>query len=144
MRAVLAAVVFATLANLADADARTTETAAEARAAGTLTCRMRTDLGLVVGTARVAACTFTAPDGLRRPYAALLPPRADGEGRRVLTWRVVTAEGRERMERLDGVFAGDASGDLRGPAATLAPLDAAGETSLRLAAHDSRIAAGAR
>ena len=144
MRAVLAAVVFATLSLATDADARTTDGAGEGRAAGTLTCRMRDDLGLVFGTARVAACTFVTGDGLRQPYAALLPPRAGEDGRRVMTWQVVTADGTSQAGLLDGAFAGDEAGRLRGPAALLAPLDAPGETSLRLAAHEVRVEVGAR
>ncbi len=143
MRALLAALVLAPLATTI-ADARTVAGAGDGRGIGTLTCRTRTDLGLVLGTARVAACSFVTANGRRQSYAALLPPRADEAGGRVLTWRVVTADGASRPGLLDGAFSGDVAGPLRGTAATLAPIDAAGETGLRLAADDGRVAIGAR
>lgn len=130
--AVLAATLLATVA-----DARTTD-AGEGRAAGTLTCRTRSDLGLVFGTARIATCTFVAQSGRRQRYAAILPPRATEAGPDLLTWRVVTADGSSRPNLLDGAFSGAPSGMLRGSAAILAPLGSEGEMHLRLAAQDVR------
>lgn len=141
--AALAAATFAAAPLATAADARTTDATGQGRAVGTLTCETRTDLGLVFGTARVAACTFVTEDGQRQPYAALLPPREGEAGPRILAWRVVTADGTSRPGLLDGSFSGDAAGALRGTAASLAPLDAAGETGLRLAA-ESRTEIGLR
>ncbi|MCP1549111.1 MULTISPECIES: DUF992 domain-containing protein [Methylorubrum] len=141
MRTILAALVAMTLATAADA--RTIDATAEGRVAGTLTCETRTDLGLVFGTARVAACTFVTGDGRRQPYAALLPPREGEAGPRILAWRVITADGTSRPGLLDGSFNGDAAGALHGTAARLAPLDATTETDLRLAA-ESRTEIGLR
>ncbi len=146
MRTILAALAVTTFAaaTLATAaDARTADATGEGRVAGTLTCETRTDLGLVFGTARIAACTFVTEDGQRQPYAALLPPREVEAGPHVLAWRVVTADGTSRPGFLDGSFNGDAAGALHGAAARLAPLDAVKETSLRLAA-ESRTEIGLR
>ncbi|MEN3212891.1 DUF992 domain-containing protein [Methylorubrum populi] len=142
MRTILAALAATLLATAADA--RTTDAAAEGRTTGTLTCRTRTDLSLVIGTARVAACTFVTEDGLRHSYAALLPHREGEADERILTWQVVTADGRSRPGLLDGRFSGETTGALRSPSARLAPLDAAGETSLSLAAQDGRTEIGLR
>lgn len=142
MRSILVALLVGTAAATL-AYAHGVETPAPGRSAGTLTCRTNPDLGLVLGTNRGAACQLATADGQRQSYAAILPPGAEGEGARTLTWRVSTADGRARPGLLDGRFTAEGA-VLHGDRADLAPIDAAGETGLRLAADDARVTVGAR
>ena len=142
MRSILVALLVGTAAATL-AYAHGVESPAPGRSAGTLTCRTNPDLGLVLGLNRGASCHLATADGQRQSYAALLPPGADGEGARTLTWHVRTADGRTRPGLLDGRFTLDGA-LLRGARADLAPIDAHGETGLRLAADDTRMTVGAR
>lgn len=98
---------------------------------GTLTCTPRTDVGIVVGAATAADCTFVSDrDGAAQNYVALLPASASAQPAR-LTWRVVTRRGADRPGMLSGVFADQATwriaprpsapAGLIGPAASLRP-----------------------
>lgn len=142
MRSLLVALTLGTAAATI-AYAHGLDEAAPGRTVGSLTCRTNPDLGLVLGRTRGAACHLATADGQRQSYAALLPPGTEGEGARTLTWRVTTTDGRVRPGFLDGRFSGDGT-VLRGERAELAPIDAMGETGLRLAADDARVTLGAR
>lgn len=142
MRSILAALLVGTAAGTI-AYAHGVETAGPGRSAGTLTCRIDPGLSLVLGPSRGAACHLVTADGQRQRYAAILAPGTDGEGARTLTWHVRTADGHTRPGLLDGRFTADGA-LLRGERADLAPIDAAGETDLRLAADDARVTVGAR
>lgn len=126
--------------------AHTADGSAPVKQAGTLTCRTLTDVGLVFGKTRAAACTYRA-DGrdFSESYGALLPPRADDEGMSyAITWRVMTAGGASRPGMLDGAFGlGEPGAVLRGKGAVLEPTGEAIEANVTFAANGERRDIGA-
>jgi hypothetical protein len=110
--ALLAALAVATLATAAEARTSFGQPA-PLRQAGYLTCTMDPALGLVVGSTRGAACSFTSNRG---GFAQAYQGRMDRVGidlglasGQTMTWRVYTPGGASRSNMLSGQFVGSSA-----------------------------------
>ncbi len=109
MRLLMAAIALTAVASAADA--RPVASPAPLRQAGMLTCSFDPSVGLVLGSARGARCTFEKTG--RRPFVESYAGRMSRVGFDVglvgpqtITWRVLTPGGRIRPGTMGGVYGG--------------------------------------